>query len=349
MSDIDADFDLPSRLTASWPPAQWSGVHVLAAVSGGADSMALLRALVEAKRRAGGAGHVLAGHVNHQLRSAASDADERWLCQQCRELGVRLEVRREDAATLAAAEGDGLEAAARSARYRLLTEMAERAGARFVVTAHTRDDQAETVLFRLLRGAGLRGLAGMRRFRKLSPGVVLARPLLDETRAELEAYLHGLGQPWREDASNANIEFARNRLRHELLPYVREHFNADADAAINRAASLAAEAQSLVEKLADELLARCIVTEQSVGSANRVAAALSVAPLRGQPAIVVREALRQAWRRAGLSEQSMTHDWWRQLAQLASYRETAGKLNLPGNVLAQRQGDLLVLSPPSVP
>lgn len=346
MSAIDADLDLPSRLAAAWPPHEWSGVHVLAAVSGGADSMALLRALVEAKRRAGGAGNVLAGHVNHRLRSAASDADERWLCQQCRVLGIPLEVRREDAAVLAAAEGDGLEAAARSARYRLLTEMAEATGARFVVTAHTRDDQAETVLFRLLRGAGLRGLAGMRRCRELSPSVVLVRPLLDVTRAELEAYLHGLGQSWREDASNANVEFARNRLRHELLPYVREHFNVDADAAVARTASLAAEAQSLVETLAEELLARCAMTSRSSDSSHQIA--MSVAPLIGQPEIVVREALRQAWRRAGLSEQSMTHQWWRQLTQLALSAETRGKLNLPGNVLAHREGDLLVLAPPSV-
>jgi tRNA(Ile)-lysidine synthase len=347
MSAVDANSDLPSRLTAAWPPVQWSGVHVLAAVSGGADSMALLRALVEAKRRAGGAGRVLAGHVNHHLRGAASDADERWLCHECRELGVPLEVRREDAAALAASEGDGLEAAARTARYRLLTEMAEAAGARFVVTAHTRDDQAETVLFRLLRGAGLRGLAGMRRRRELSPSVVLVRPLLDVTRAELEAYLHGLGQSWREDASNANVQFARNRLRHELLPYVREHFNADADAAITRTASLAAEAQALVEKLADELLARCAVGPKSGAATHEFA--LSVAPLGGQPEIVVREALRQAWRRAGLAEQSMTHHWWRQLTQLALSTPTPGKLNLPGNVLARREGDLLVLAPPSVP
>jgi tRNA(Ile)-lysidine synthase len=347
MPAVERNLDLPSRLAAAWPPAQWSGVHLLAAVSGGADSMALLRALVEAKRRAGGAGNVLAGHVNHHLRGAASDADERWLCQQCRELNVPLDVRREDAAALAAAEGDGLEAAARLARYRLLTDMAEAAGARFVVTAHTRDDQAETVLFRLFRGAGLRGLAGMPRFRELSPSVVMVRPLLDVTRAELEAYLHGLGQSWREDASNANVEFARNRLRHELLPYVREHFNAEADAAITRAASLAAEAQSLVEKLAEGLLAQCAIIPYRSDSHHQIA--LSVAPLIGQPEIVIREAVRQFWRRAGLSEQSMTHQWWRQLTQLALSSETLGKLNLPGNVLAHREGALLVLAPPSVP
>ena len=316
---------------------------MLAAVSGGADSMALLRALVEAKRRAGGAGKLLAGHVNHGLRGAASDADERWLCQQCGDLGVPLAVLSSDTPVLAAAEGDGLEAAARAERYRLLTEMAEAEGARFVVTAHTRDDQVETVVFRLIRGAGLRGLAGMRPTRALSPSVVLMRPFLDVTRAELEAYLQALGQAWREDASNGDLRFARNRLRHELLPYVREHFNADADAAIVRTASLAAEAQSLVERLAEDLTARCAMASSSheVG--------LAVGPLAGEPEFLVREALRQAWRRAGLSEQAMTHSWWRQLAQLALSPERQGKLNLPGNVHARREGNLLVLAPPRLP
>jgi tRNA(Ile)-lysidine synthase len=225
--------------------------------------------------------------------------------------------------------------------------MAEAAGARYVVTAHTRDDQAETVLFRLLRGAGLRGLAGMRRFRELSPSVTLVRPLLDVTRAELEGYLHGLGQPWREDATNAIVEFARNRLRHELLPYVREHFNADVDAAIARTASLAAEAQALVENQAADLLARCKPTSRISTTQREIV--LSVTPLTGQPRILVGEALRQAWRSAGFPEQTMTHHWWRQLAQLALLPDSLGKLNLPGNVLAHREGELLVLAPPSVP
>jgi tRNA(Ile)-lysidine synthase len=341
MDALHDALDLPARLAAAWPPCHWRGVHVLAAVSGGADSMALVRALVEAKRGAGGEGKLLAAHVNHGLRGEASDADQRWLCQQCRDLGVPLEVRHADTAALAAIERDGLEAAARADRYRLLAEIAEAAGARFVATAHTRDDQVETVLFRLLRGAGLRGLAGMRRTRPLSLSVSLVRPLLEVTRADLVAYLEALGRPWREDASNNDPRFARNRLRHELLPFLREHFNADVDAAIARTASLAAEMQSLVERLADELLAR--------SAAPGAPFALRTAPMADQHELVVREALRQHWRRCGLSEQSMTNQWWRRLAHLALAPQGGKKLNLPGNVLAHRDGDLIVLAPGGQP
>jgi tRNA(Ile)-lysidine synthase len=334
---------VPQRLAAAWPPARWRDVHVLVAASGGADSMALLRALAELKRQAGGPGILLAAHVNHGLRGAAGDDDERWLQDECRTLGVPLEVRRTDAAALAATAGDGLEAAARAARYRLLAEMAETAGARFVATAHTRDDQVETVLFQLLRGAGLRGLAGMRSTRELAPSVALVRPLLGATRDELVAYLQSLRQAWREDHTNRDLRFARNRVRQELLPYVREHFNADADAAIARTAALAGEVQTLLEQLADQLLAR------TAPAYPPGAAALTAPPLSGQPELVVREALRLAWRRAGFAEQAMTDHWWRQLAQLALSSKTSGALNLPGNVLARREGDRLVLAPPHLP
>ncbi len=333
--------DLPARLVAVWPAAAWRDVHVLAAVSGGADSMALVRAMLEAKRLAGGAGKLFAGHVNHGLRGAESEADQAWLVQQCGVLGVPLEVRRAETAAHAAAVGDGLEAAAREDRYRLLVEMAEAIGARYVVTAHTRDDQAETVLFRLLRGSGLRGLAGMRPTRPLSPTVALVRPLLDCTREELRGYLESLGQSWREDRTNDDLHHARNRLRHEALPYLREHFNAEADAAIVRSAALLGEVNELVEGLAAELLGRC---ERSAGVGEGTGVTLSVAPLDYQPQLLVAEVLRQAWRRGGWPEQAMTHAWWRRLAQLALSTD-AGTLNLPGNVLARRQGDLLVLAP----
>lgn len=329
--------DLPARLAAAWPAEAWRDVHVLAAVSGGADSMALLRALSEAKRRSGGAGQVFAAHVNHGLRGAESDGDERWLVDECRRLDVPLEVRRIDAPALTAA-GDGLEAAARDARYRLLVELAEATGARYVATAHMRDDQVETVLFRLVRGTGLRGLAGMRAARTLSPTVVLVRPLLDCSRVELRAYLESLGQTWREDRLNQDLHHARNRIRTELLPYLREDFNPEVDAAIVRTASLMDEVQELVETLAGDLLARC-ERPDSTGIT------LAVAPMVGQPTLLVVESLRLAWRQAGWPEQAMTYAWWRKLTHLALSTESPGTLNLPGDVLARRRGELLVLAP----
>lgn len=322
--------EFPELLAAAWPPERWRDVHVVVAVSGGADSMALLRGLLALKRRAGGAGRIHAAHVNHRLRGVASMEDEEWLCQQCGELDVPLVVERFDTATLAAEMGDGIEAAARDARYRILTSLAESLGARFVATGHTRDDQVETVLFRLLRGAGLRGLAGMRRTRSLSPSVALVRPMLACRRGEVVDYLAAIGQTYREDASNGERQFARNRVRVELLPLLRESFNRDVDEAILRAGELAGEAQAVIDELAEELFAKCRATF------TPPILTLETAPLAGQHEILVCEVLRRAWREADFAEQAMTNQWWRELAQFAQSPGGVQSLTLPGNLRATR-------------
>jgi tRNA(Ile)-lysidine synthase len=333
MNVSNAAAELPAKLAAAWPAPHWRDVHVLAAVSGGADSMALLRAMLEVKQQAGGAGRIVAGHVNHQLRGQASDADEAWLAARCRELDVPLLIERCDTAAAAVRQGDGVEAAARELRYQLLTLMAERTGARFIATAHTRDDQVETVLFRLLRGTGLRGLAGMRRARMLSPSASLVRPLLDCSRAEVMEYLQRIGQSFRDDASNEALDFARNRIRRKLLPYLRDDFNTEVDVAVVRIAELAGEAQAVIDELAADRLKACRGGRRDEDASEIT---LSTAPLVGQPELVVCEVLRQAWRQAGWPEQAMTNQWWRKLAQFSQSADAGGSLNLPGDVRASR-------------
>ena len=193
----------------AWPPSQWANVTVVVAVSGGCDSVALLRAMAALK--AGGEGRLCAAHLNHQLRPDA-ETDERFVVELCGRLGVPCEVGRMDVGRLAAQAGEGLEAAARKARYRFLKQTAGRLGARFVATAHTADDQAETILHRIVRGTGIRGLAGMARARRLGHAT-LVRPLLGVRRAELQAYLDAIGQPCRHDPSNLDPRFTRNRIR----------------------------------------------------------------------------------------------------------------------------------------
>src|SRR5690606_37864975 len=150
---------LLQKFTTSVPPRLWRDVHVGVALSGGADSAALLLATSELKRRAGGRGEVFALHVDHPLRGAVSDADALWCEQFCSRLAVPLQRLTADVEARARQDGDGIEAAARAERYRVLTEAAEARGARYLFMGHTRDDQVETVLFRILRGTGLRGLA----------------------------------------------------------------------------------------------------------------------------------------------------------------------------------------------
>lgn len=208
--------------------------RVAAAVSGGADSVALARLLNEL---AAGAAWQLAGliHVNHGLRGAESDADEAFCLALADNLGLPIDVTRVDVAAYAARERRSVEASARELRYAAFEAAAARLGATVVVTGHTADDQAETVLLRLFRGAGLRGVSGIRWRRGL-----YARPLLEERRPVLREYLAGAGAAFREDSSNRDLAIPRNRLRHGLMERMATEWPG-AVSALARFAELAAE------------------------------------------------------------------------------------------------------------
>lgn len=179
--------------------------HVLLGLSGGADSVALLLMLLDSGKR------VEAAHVHHGLRGEASDGDEAFVRALCAEKGVPLRVYH---ATPPAHPGEDW---ARRARYGFLREAMAATGAEALALAHHRDDQAETLLMHLLRGAGLNGLTGMAADATID-GLRVVRPLLTVSRKELRAFLTARGQPWREDASNGDTRYLRNALRLEILP-----------------------------------------------------------------------------------------------------------------------------------
>ena len=318
-------------------PDGWCDLNIAVALSGGADSVSLLCVLRHLKQQHGGSGRLLALHIDHQLRGVESAADAQWCREFCESLSVPLEVVTCDTAQLAMESGDGIEAAARAERYRLLTAAAERDGIRYLATAHTRDDQVETVLFRVLRGTGLRGLAGIPRSRALTPSLTLVRPLLDCSREMVVSYLSELGQTYRTDGSNTDRQFARNRLRHDLLPLLREHYNPEVEAALLRLAAQAGDAQQVVEFHARRLL------EATRHDAKGQAVAFRCSAFSDQSITVIREALRIAWREASLPEQAMTYEWWNKLAELAVHSTEGRVLNLPGNVRASVVGGLLLL------
>lgn len=330
---------IESRLAALWPSQAWEDVSVLVAISGGADSVALLRAIASLKR--GGTGILYAAHLNHQLRGPESDADEAFVVELCCQLGIQCETARLPPERLSAASGDGLEAAARAVRYEFLRQTAERVGARYVVTAHTADDQAETILHRILRGTGLAGLAGMPRTRVLSPACTLIRPLLSCRRADLLGYLTDLHQPYRSDQSNDDRRFTRNRIRHELLPRLAADFNPGVVDALLRLGSMAREVQDVVASLVDDLSRQCVLQ-----TTNREVR-LSTRPLHGQPRYLVRELLIAVWREAGWPLQSMGFAEWDLLAEMALGPAAPSpgvprKQVFPGNVTVEsREGELL--------
>jgi tRNA(Ile)-lysidine synthase len=195
------------------------GLLLAVGVSGGADSVALLRALHE---RGGELGLVLhAAHLHHGLRGAEADGDLDFVRGLAADLGLPFHAAKVDVAGEAEKAGESIEEAARRLRYGWFRQLMAEGAVDAVATAHTLDDQAETVCAKFLRGAWTEGLSGIHPVVDFAEGRVV-RPLLGTTRAEVEAYLKALGQDWREDSSNHNPAYTRNRIRHELLPLLEE-------------------------------------------------------------------------------------------------------------------------------
>ncbi|MCH5377643.1 MAG: tRNA lysidine(34) synthetase TilS, partial [Planctomycetes bacterium] len=241
---------LQQEILEQWPPATWCDVTVLVAVSGGPDSVALLRALLSVARP--GTGRLIITHFNHGLRGSESESDEQFVRQLGERLGLQCEVGR------AAAADPGLrsvsEASAREARYAFFRDAAARLGARYIATGHTADDQAETVLHRAIRGTGIAGLAGIRRHREILHGISLIRPLLGVRRSDVWSFLASIGQQCRHDSSNGNQDFTRNRIRLDLIPRIESQYNANVVSALTRLASLADEVQSWLDLQVDQLI-----------------------------------------------------------------------------------------------
>ena len=221
--------------------------HLVLAVSGGADSMALMHGAAHATATQQAAWHLTAAHLDHGIR-AGSREDASFVADAAVALGLPIEARRTDVAALARAEGRSLEDAGREARYRILEEIARPDA--FIATAHTADDAAETVLMNLLRGSGLSGVRGIpaRRGR-------IVRPLLEERRAELRRLLDRADIAYRDDPSNADPAFLRNRVRVEVLPLL-EMVRPGAVERIGRFARLAADDDELLEAVAAAELVR---------------------------------------------------------------------------------------------
>jgi tRNA(Ile)-lysidine synthase len=218
------------------------------AVSGGADSMVLLELLAALRPSRDLTLHV--AHVNYGLRGVASARDERLVSKRAKELGIFAHVEQTDAIKI---NTPNLEERARDVRHRFLREVAREVGASAIVLGHTQDDQVETLLLRLLRGSGLTGLTGM----QVREGM-LVRPLLGVTRATVRQYAHERGIPHREDESNRDVRFARNRVRHVLLPMLTQYFNPNLRETLTHSAELLADDEHFLQELTSTLYAKLV-------------------------------------------------------------------------------------------
>ena len=295
---------------------EMQGGVVLCAVSGGRDSMALLHLLSALAREDGF--QVEAGHFNHQLRPTA-DRDESFVREWCRAHGVPLTCGRGDVRAFARREGLSIEDAARTLRYAFLETAARDMGADRIATAHHREDNAETVLLHLLRGTGLQGLGGIPPARGN-----IVRPLLETSRADIDAYIGRHNIPYVEDESNADPAYTRNRLRLEVLPLLEE-------IAPGAAGRIAAAASLLREE--DEHLQR---EAERAGSTSHGLDSLTRSGVWSSGAVLGRRMIRSATRQLGAELDRRTTE---NVLRLGA----GGYLDLPGGLCALRKGDALTL------
>ena len=293
---------------------------MIVAVSGGPDSVCLLHVLRELKIRVTGV-----AHVNHKLRGEDSEADEGFVAGMAREMGLRFH------STVAVCSGGNLEQTARRARRDFLHGLIRRGLADRIALGHTRDDQAETVLFRMLRGSGLAGLAGI--LPVTAEGLI--RPLLGVTRGEVETFLRERGIPWREDASNREPRFARNRIRHDLLPQLKQDWNPRLTETLAHLADLAYEEERWWAAEIARIAQRTLVI--SPGSVE-----VSVRDLAQLPRAVARRLIRHAIRRVKGNLHGIQFGHIESVLELP---DAGGKAELPG-IQGIRSFDWLRLAVP---
>jgi tRNA(Ile)-lysidine synthase len=287
------------------------GERVAVAVSGGADSVALLLAMHQANHeerngRAVGLGIGLSAvHVHHGIRGAEADADEEFVRALCAKLDLPLHLHRADVPAHAKKHNETMEEAARNVRYAVFRELCGSGAVSTVATAHTLSDQAETVLMKLLRGAWTSGISGIHPVLELQPKGRVVRPLLAVTRAEVEEFLRAQAQPWREDASNADAAYTRNRIRHELLPSLRAE-NPKLDTTLANLAEVARAEQAHWQAELAGLLPQVLMPGRSVRGGGRAASgpacvAIELERLRGMSLALRRRVLRAAAESLGAS------------------------------------------------
>ncbi|MGI8771375.1 MAG: tRNA lysidine(34) synthetase TilS [Acidobacteriaceae bacterium] len=279
------------------------GQRVGVAVSGGGDSVALLRTLHELRGEMGLVLSVL--HVHHGIRGSEADEDAAFVEQLSAALELPWLVFRGSAKARAAQQRETLEEAARKVRYGFFEQELTAGGLDTVATAHTLDDQAETVLMKLLRGAWTEGLGGVHPVVRCARGAIV-RPLLRVSRAEIDAYLTARGQVWREDSSNRDPAFTRNRVRHQLLPLLRT-YNPQIDGQLARMAAVARDEEAWWAGELGRMLPQLLLPGKPVRGGGRAtstrpedaALSIEVERLRGLHPAIRRRVLRATGQRLG--------------------------------------------------
>lgn len=309
---------LLDHLCRSWPVPLWRDHRQLVAVSGGADSVALLRALVEL---APDRNRLIVAHFNHGWRGAESDQDSRFVQDLCSSLAIEFRLGKAQLEDTAVAYPARTEESARRQRYEFLTQCAYEAGARYVLTAHTASDRVETLLHNLFRGTGLAGVTKPALLRPLAEELVLVRPLISCFRDEIEEFLTQRNQPFCQDSSNQDQTFRRNFLRQSLLPMLRERYGPAVDERILSFSQTVEETAGTLDQLANQYWNKVEnLSGLNAGSAdpgdgkNQRICLPSLAALQ-ESWPVVRHALQIRWDSHGWPRKALSRSHWEQIRQ----------------------------------
>ena len=309
-----------------------AATRVLAAVSGGADSTALLLGLTRVADRFGL--ELVAGHIDHRLRGEQARADAQWTAELCARLEIPVAIRRCDVRAFAQKSHMGIEQAARHVRHDALLQMADEHDCTYIALGQTSEDQVETSLHHMIRGTCISGLRAMQSLRSISSHVFLLRPMLGVTRSQVEAFLAEHGQMYRQDATNQDLSLTRNRIRHQLLPLLEREFNPKVRSVLIRLADQAAEIDEAFDILGNEIL-ESVLLDQAVDVVR-----LDRPRLAQQPRHLIRETFVHLWRRLQWPQRSMGYNEWDRLARVCA---NGGTTVLPGNIHVACRGNMIVL------
>ncbi len=319
-----------AAILQAWPLPKWTGLTVLVACSGGADSTALLIAL---SRLAPTGTTLKVAHFNHRLRGVQSDADEQFVRELCVEFDLQFLVGRENSTTNTnSRQIPRDEATLRNDRYKFLKESALSIGARYIATAHQADDQVETVIHRWCRGAGLAGLSGIRFSRPIDEEIIVVRPLLRLWRSDVLAYLGDREQEFRNDTSNSSIDYTRNRIRNTIIPILENSVHSHAARNINQSAQQLAEILHWITEEASNFIRREVkfqnrTAEFSQQSIREIARPLAI------------EVLRSIWATQKWAERDMSSTKWNELyafliTDVSGASGRGRQTSFPGNIIA---------------
>ncbi|MDO8136057.1 MAG: tRNA lysidine(34) synthetase TilS, partial [Candidatus Brocadiales bacterium] len=323
------------------------GQRVILGVSGGPDSVALLSLLHDLNKQAGWDIKLHVAHLNHMLRGEESEEDERFVCALAGSYNLEFTVKRVDVHEVASQEKRSLEEAARKVRYGFFEELAQETSAGVVAVGHTADDNAETILHRLIRGTGLVGLGGIRPLRSLSPGseAKLVRPLLYVWRKEIMSYLKEKGLGYRIDSSNLLKDKFRNSLRLELIPLLEQKYNPRIREVLARLGDIAGRSYDFLQTRTSRIVEANL--KQLEGETHSLEADI----LKEHPPFFQHLVLREACERLGIPLKKMNYGHFDEIVSMVEGRIVPRSLELPGKWVVNLEGDRLyfrkLLSHPS--